>query len=115
MAERPVEWMGDSRRALAAMPKSVRQSFGVRLYELQNGKNVHDVKALPQFGSGVFELREAYDKNAYRLMYIVKLKSALYVLHVFMKKSKAGIGLPKNDASLIAKRLRDAVRLDKEQ
>jgi hypothetical protein len=32
-----------------------------------------------------------------------------------MKKSKAGIGLPKNDASLIAKRLRDAVRLDKEQ
>ncbi|MBS0472330.1 MAG: type II toxin-antitoxin system RelE/ParE family toxin [Proteobacteria bacterium] len=111
---RPLKWVGDSRTALGAMPKAVRGSFGIRLYRLQKGEAVRDSKALPQLGSGVFELREAFDKNAYRLMYVLKLKKAIYVLHVFMKKSKSGIGLPKPDAALIAKRLRDARRIDGE-
>lgn len=71
-----------------------------------------DVKALPQFGKGVFELREAYDTNAYRVMYVVALKRAIYVLHAFMKKSKSGIGLPKGDANLIRARLKRAQELD---
>ena len=63
---------------------------------------------LPQFGSGVFELRERFDRNAYRLMYVVNRKMALYVLHAFMKKSKSGMGLPKPDAELIQVRLQSA-------
>ena len=73
-----------------------------------------DTKALSQFGPGVFELREAYDKNAYRVMYVVKLKKAVYVLHAFMKKSKSGIELPKVDANLIRSRLQRAIVEDTE-
>lgn len=73
-----------------------------------------DCKALTQFGTGVFELRERFDGNAYRLMYVVRLKKAVYVLHVFMKKSKAGIGLPKPDAGLILARLKHAIKSDAE-
>jgi predicted XRE-type DNA-binding protein len=57
-------------------------SFGSRLYELQQGKTPLDIKPLSQFGSGVYELRESFDGNAYRLIYVVNLKKALYVLHV---------------------------------
>lgn len=73
-----------------------------------------DMKVLPQFGKGVFELREAYDTNAYRVMYVVALKKAIYVLHAFMKKSKSGKGLPKTDISLIQTRLKRAQELDME-
>ena len=85
-----------------------------RLYELQQGKTPLDMKPLSQFGSGVYELRESFDRNAYRMMYVVNLKKAIYVLHAFMKKSKSGIGLPKPDAELIAVRLRRARELDME-
>jgi phage-related protein len=89
-------------------------SFGLRLYELQQGRTPLDMKPLTQFGAGVCELRERFDGNAYRLMYVVNLRQALYVLHVFMKKSKSGIGLPRPDAALIQSRLRRAQALDAE-
>ena len=62
----------------------------------------------------MLELRERFDGNAYRLMYVVALKKAVYVLHAFMKKSKSGIGLAKQDAELIETRLKRARELDKE-
>jgi phage-related protein len=72
-----------------------------------------NTKALPQFGPGVYELREAFDTNAYRLMYVVRLKHAVYVLHAFMKKSKSGIALPKADKRLIEARLKRAIEIDR--
>jgi phage-related protein len=72
------------------------------------------MKALPQFETGVYELRERFDKGAYRLVYVLNLKKAIYILHAFMKKSKSGIGLPKPDAELIAVRLKRARELDAE-
>src|ERR1700722_15940615 len=111
---RPIVWIGSSKDDISSLPREVKASFGSRLYELQRGKTPLDMKALPQLGTGVYELRESFDRNAYRLVYVVKLKKALYVLHAFMKKSKSGIGLPKPDAELIAVRLRRARELDAE-
>jgi phage-related protein len=96
------------------LPREVKASFGLRLYELQQGKTPLDMKPLPQFGTGVYELRESFERNAYRVMYVVNLRKALYVLHAFIKKSKSGTGLPKSDAELIARRLRRARELDTE-
>jgi phage-related protein len=48
----------------------VKGSFGSRLYELQQGKTPLDIKPLSQFGSGVYEMRESFDRNAYRMMYV---------------------------------------------
>ncbi len=72
------------------------------------------MKPLPRFDAGVYELRERFDKRAYRLVYVLNLKKAIYVLDAFMKKSKSGIGLPKPDAELIAVRLKRARELDAE-
>ena len=111
---RPVVWIAGSKDDLSTLPPEAKGSFGFRLYELQQGKTPLDIKPLPQFGSGVYELRESFDRNAYRMMYVVNLKKAIYLLHAFMKKSKSGIGLPKPDAELIAARLRRARELDLE-
>ena len=96
------------------MPREVKASFGSRLFELQQGMTPLDMKPLPQFGAGVYELRERFERNAYRVMYVANLNKALYVLHAFMKKSKSGIGLPRPDAELIAARLRRAREQDTE-
>ena len=107
-------WMGSSKEDISALPGPVKASFGHRLRQLQDGKTPLDMKPLPQFGAGVFELRERFDRNAYRLMCVVGLRKALYVLHAFMKKSKSGIGLAKPDAELIKVRLQSARTLDTE-
>jgi len=104
--------MGSSRGDISGMPQEVKASFGFRLCELQQGGTPLDMKPLTQFGGGVCELRESFDGNAYRAVYVVNLGKALYVLHAFMKKSKSGIGIPKPDKELIEARLRRARELD---
>jgi len=111
---KPVVWIATSKDDISAMPDPVKASFGHRLSEVQEGMTPLDMKPLPQFGGGVFELRERFDGNAYRVMYVVALRKAVYVLHAFMKKSKSGIGLPKADAELIKLRLKRAQALDAE-
>ena len=93
----------------------MKGSFGFRLSELQHGETPLDMKPLTQFGGGVYELRESFDGNAYRAVYVVNLGSALYVLHAFMKKSKSGIGLPKPDQELIEARLKQARQLEAQE
>ena len=70
-----------------ALPLPVKSSIGHRLRQVQQGNTPLDTKPLPQFGPGVLELRERFDGNAYRLMYVVALKNAVCVLHTVMKKS----------------------------
>ncbi len=71
----------------------------------------HPAGAKP-FGEGVprevMKLVEDYDGNTYRAAYTVALKSAVYVLHVFTKKSKRGIGTPRPDKDAIRSRLQAA-------
>ena len=104
--------MGSSKDDISEMPSEVKTSFGLRLFELQGGGTPLDMKPLRQFGGGVFELRDRFDGNAYRVVHVLNLGKAIYVLHAFMKKSKTGIGLPKADAALIEMRLRRARELE---
>jgi phage-related protein len=114
MTDRPLAWVGSSKEDLSGLPKPVKAYFGFQLRQVQQGRSAADAKALTQFGSGVVELRTSFDTNAYRTVYIVKLKHAVYVLHAFMKKSKSGIGLSKRDSELIASRLKRAREMDAE-
>ncbi|MQA92431.1 MAG: addiction module toxin RelE [Gemmatimonas sp.] len=64
------------------------------------------------FGEGlprqVMRLAEDFHRDTYRAAYTVVLEGAVYVLHVFKKKSKAGIATPQPDRELIRGRLRAA-------
>ena len=64
--------------------------------------------------AGVLELKDDFDGDTYRAVYTVRLRHAVYVLHVFQKKSKRGRALPRADRALIESRLRGAEQVDRE-
>jgi phage-related protein len=109
---RALVWVGSSRRDMRAMPKEVRRSFGVALFAVQTGETPPIAKALTGFGSaGVLELIEDDAAGTYRAVYTVRYATAIYVLHVFQKKSKRGRETPRRDIDLIKKRLQRASEL----
>jgi len=102
-------WVGASRRDMWTMPKEVRRSLGVALYAVQTGETPPIAKVLKGFGSaGVLELIEDDAGGTYRAVYTVRFATAIYVLHVFQKKSKQGRETPQRDINLIKERLKRA-------
>lgn len=53
-------------------------------------------------GPGIFEIVEDHRGDTFRAVYTVRFADAVYVLHAFQKKSKAGIKTPQVDVNLIA-------------
>jgi phage-related protein len=62
-------------------------------------------------GAGVLELIEDDAGGTYRTVYTVRFASAIYVLHVFQKKSKRRRETPQHDLDLIRERLKRAKEL----
>ena len=48
------------------------------------------------------------DGDTFRVVYTVRLKSAVHVLHAFQKKARRGAATPKQDVDLVKLRLRAA-------
>jgi phage-related protein len=106
---RALAWIGSSLDDLRELPDDVQDSFGYALYLAQAGEKHASAKPLKGFkGAGVLEVVENHDGETYRAVYTVRLASAVYVLHVFQKKSKRGIATPKADIDLIRQRLKTA-------
>ena len=55
---------------------------------------------------------ESTRKGEYRVFYVAKFEDAVYVLHVFQKKSKRGISMPRRDLELVRERLLQAEAID---
>lgn len=111
-----LHWIGSSLDDLRTMPDAVQDAVGFALYVAQMGGKHDAAKPLSGFkGAGVLEIVENHDGETYRAVYTVRLASAVYVLHVFQKKSKRGIATPKADIDLIKKRLKVAIADDKGQ
>lgn len=109
---KPVVWVGSSRRDMRAMPTAVRRAFGVSLFAIQCGETPPAAKPLKGLGSGVLELVEQDTGGTYRAVYAVRFESAIYVLHVFQKKSKTGRVTPPREIELIRQRLKQVQELD---
>jgi phage-related protein len=107
---KPVYWVGSSMDDLRSLPEEVQSDIGHALYLAQRGGKHPHAKPLKGFGgASVLEVVEDYDGDTYRAVYTVKLSNAIYVLHVFQKKSKRGIATPQADIDLIKRRLADAI------
>jgi phage-related protein len=107
---KPLEWIASSKKDLKAMPDSVQDNIGFALFQAQLGEKHNDAKPLKGFkGSGVLEVVDDFDGDTYRAVYTIRLKFAVYVLHVFQKKSKSGIATPQQDIELVEQRLKTAL------
>ena len=97
------------------MPEPVVDLIGFALYLAQAGRKHEQAKPLRGFGSaGVLEVLEDWDRGTYRAVYTVQFESAVFVLHVFQKKSKRGVSTPKAEIDLIRERLKVAGQIAKE-
>jgi phage-related protein len=116
MLERPIVWVGSSRRDLRAFPREVRRDIGQSLYAAQQGEPDPSAKPLKGFGGGsVIEIVAEDRSGAWRAVYTVRFAEAIYVVHAFQKKSKKGIGTPNKDMNLIRQRLAEAERRHRER
>lgn len=107
--EKPVVWMGNSRRELREFPEEVRYEVGQAIFAAQQGSKHLSAKPMTGFGgASVLEITSDFDTDTYRAVYTVKFKGRIYVLHAFQKKSKKGIETPKADLDLIKERLKAA-------
>lgn len=106
---RELIWVASSKRDLLDFPAAVQDVMGYALYLAQIGRKHDDATPLKGVGNaGVLEIRDAFGGDAYRTVYTVTLKTAVYVLHAFQKKSRRGIATPKADLDLVKQRLRAA-------
>ena len=94
VGEKPLYWVGSSKKDLLAFPEPVKDQIGAAVSVAQFGGKHPAVKSWKGQGPGVFEVVEDYDRAAYRAVFTVRFKVAVYVLHAFQKKSPRGVKTP---------------------
>ncbi len=106
---RPLYWVGGSKEALRGFPRDVQRVMGRALLVAQQGGKDRNAKPLKGFaGAGVLEVTDDHDGDTYRVVYTVRFRTAVYVLHAFQKKSTRGIATARQEIEMIRQRLRAA-------
>ena len=108
IGERPLDWIGSSKRDFVAFPVPVQREIGNALGLAQFGGKHPNAKPWKGEGSGVFEVVDDFDGDTYRAVYTVRFQLVVYVLHAFQKKSPRGRRTARTDVELIARRLKVA-------
>ena len=86
---KPICFLGDSLQCLKDLPLDARQDAGYQLDKVQRGGQPDDFKPMPTIGKGVEEIRIWDESDTYRVIYTARLADAVFVLHVFQKKTQA--------------------------
>ena len=77
--------------------------MGRQIDRVQRGLDPNDWKPTSSVGPGVREIRVRDDTKIYRSIYVTNLDDAVYVLHVFTKRTRR---TPTRDIRLARSRLR---------
>jgi phage-related protein len=104
---KPVEFVGSALSDLQKFPVAARREAGYQIYQVQDGHDPDDWKPMNTVGSGVREIRIRDEFGAFRVIYIVKLAGAVYVLHCFQKKTQKTAF---DDIALATRRYKDLIR-----
>ena len=83
---KPIQWLGTSLNAVRAFPDDARNLAGQELRQVQSGLMPTDFKPMTTVGAGAYEIRIRAG-NQYRVIYVAKFASSVYVLHAFVKKT----------------------------
>ncbi|MBI3044447.1 MAG: type II toxin-antitoxin system RelE/ParE family toxin [Betaproteobacteria bacterium] len=106
--EKPLYWVGSSKRDLLGFPEEVVDNIGYALGVVQYGGHPPSAKPWKGLGPGVHEIVEDDKSGTFRAVYTVRFAKAVYALHAFQKKSPSGVRTAKTDVDLIRDRLRAA-------
>ena len=104
--DRPLHWVGSSKRDLLGFPEDVVSDLGFALGVVQQGGTPPAAKHWKGEGVGVLEIVEDHLGDTFRVVYTIRFEQAIYVLHCFQKKSPSGIRTASTDVDLIHERLK---------
>jgi phage-related protein len=85
---KPLSFRGTSLDDLRSFSPDCKKEAGFQLDKVQHGEMPDDFKPMPDVGKGVIEIRVRDETGAYRVFYVAKFESAVYVLHSFKKKTQ---------------------------
>lgn len=108
--EKPLYWVGSSKRDLLTFPEAVKDALGTALSVAQFGGKHPAAKPWKGEGRGVLEVVEDHQGDTYRAVYTVRFRRAVYVLHAFQKKSPKSIRTTQRDVELVSRRLKAALQ-----
>ncbi|QPC91349.1 type II toxin-antitoxin system RelE/ParE family toxin [Mesorhizobium sp. INR15] len=98
-----LKFVGDSLERIRDFPFGARKEIGVQLHMVQQGLEPDDWKPMTGVAQGVREIRIRDEAGAFRVIYIVNIEDAVYVLHAFQKKTQQ---TAKRDLDLAVARLK---------
>lgn len=104
--DRPLLWVGSSKKDLLGFPDDVVGDVGYALGVVQQGGMPPSAKHWKGEGAGVLEIVEDHRGDAFRVVYSIRFEQAIYVLHCFQKKSPSGIRTASMDVELVHERLK---------
>ena len=90
--------------ALRAFPDAARSEAGHQLSRVQLGMDPFDWKYMPTVGQGAYGIRIQDAAGAFRVIYVARMKDAVFVLHCFQKKTRKTAAA---DITLAARRYKD--------
>lgn len=99
---KPVAFVGSAQRDLLRLPPAAQERFGTELDLVRLGKDPIHWKPMKTIGPSVREIR-VHVGRAFRAIYVASFPEAVYVLHVFEKKSQR---TAQSDIQLARARLR---------
>jgi phage-related protein len=93
---KPLRFVGSSLDDLKNFPAEARWDAGFELDAVQRGLMPSDFKPMLNVGPGAYEIR-IHTQGEWRVIYVAKIKEAVFVLHAFhkttAKTARADIGL----------------------
>lgn len=103
---RPISWIKAARRDFEEFPDAVQGDMLSALTIAADGSKSEKAKPFKGVEGGVFEIALKHRGDAFRVIYAVKIGTAVWVIHAFQKKSKTGIKTPQMDVAIIYERLK---------
>ncbi len=104
---KPVEFWAGALDDLRAFPAAARREAGYQLDQVQQGRDPDDWKPMSTIGPGVREIRIRDADGAFRVIYVAKFETAIYVLHCFQKKTQK---TSRGDIALATRRYKDLLK-----
>src|SRR5688500_6868774 len=87
MPDKPLIWLGSSRRDIRAFPALARGRWASSFGASSRDSNQTIGKSMQTVGPGVREIR-VHIGGAHRVFYLATRADAIYVLHAFEKKTQ---------------------------
>jgi len=86
-AEKPLHWIGSSKRDLLDMPEPVVREIGIALSVVQFGSKHPNAKPWMGLGPGVLELVSNFATNTFRAVYVVRFEKGTSMFCIALKRN----------------------------